>query len=56
MVNPLNKKQIHTLEILSEIDENNQTLLNTTGLDNELLSKKIDDLTKVSSLMKVRYD
>ena len=30
MVNRLNKKQIHTLEILSEIDENNQTLLNTT--------------------------
>ncbi len=38
---------MNALEVLSEIDLNNETLLNTNDLDSRSLSKKIDDLTKV---------
>ena len=38
---------MNALEVLSEIDLNNEKLLNTNELDSKSLSKKIDDLTKV---------
>ena len=38
---------MNALEVLSEIDLNNETLLNINDLDSKSLSKKIDDLTKV---------